>query len=142
MSKSDLKRVHRCIKGKHLQFYSTNDAEIEQKIKEWTLILDTLTFPWGVNSIKRKTANNGLPQNIHFKRTRKKLADGSYSYYDKIVLIIDRKSLGVYKTFSRRYGTTHTIEEAIDDVIERATTWWNRSEFASTTRKISVSIVE
>ncbi|MEZ8733699.1 hypothetical protein [Vibrio sp. 10N.239.312.D08] len=137
---SSLKRVHRCIEGKKHQYYCRDEADVELLKLELAHRVDSMTFPWCINTIKHKSVKNNLPPSIHFKSTRKKLSDGSYSIYDKVILIIDRKSLGVYKTFSRRYGSTHTLEEAVDDVINRARAWWfNESGVCDRGRNISVS---
>ncbi|USD59024.1 hypothetical protein J4N45_10830 [Vibrio sp. SCSIO 43140] len=139
---SKLVRVHRCIKGVPEQYYSRDKDEIDRLKKELSMRVSELTFPWGVNTVKRKDADQTLPQTMHIKVVRKTLNDGSVSEYRKVIIIIDRPKLKLYKTFSRRFGTTHTFEQAIEDVIARATAWWNDSEYASSGNAISTYVVK
>lgn len=138
---SKLVRVHRCIDGVKEQYYSSDQAEIERLKQELEKRVRETTFPWGVNSVKRNDADQTLPQTMHIKVARKTLKDGSVSEYRKIIIIIDRPKLKLYKTFSRRFGTTHTFQQAMDDVIVRATKWWYSSEYACNTHAISTTQV-
>ncbi|CAH7398622.1 hypothetical protein VCHA53O466_50117 [Vibrio chagasii] len=141
-NKQPLVRVHRCIDGVDHQYYSSDKSEIDDLKAQLALKVDKMTLPWCINSVKRKDANNqALPPSIHIKKTRKEFPSGTISHYEKVILIIDRKSLGVYKTFSRRFGTTHTFDEAVDDVIRRGVEWWSKFDCSEKNRRISSQVV-
>ncbi len=136
---AELIRVHRCIRGVKHQYYSRDRDEIIELQNKLASEVAKYTFPWAVNTVKRSGSKHDLPKTIHIKTNRKILSDGSVSEYTKVILIIDRQKLNLYKTFSRRFGTTHTFDEAVDDVILRATKWWYSSSYASSTHEISTS---
>ncbi|MEZ8292235.1 hypothetical protein AB6D11_00115 [Vibrio splendidus] len=137
--KVNTQRIHRSIDGVKYQFYSSDEVKIAEIKKKLALMVDELTFPWAHNTVKRRDCKTGLPPTIFFKTDKKVRANGEIVYRDKVILIINRKSLDLYKTFSRTYGTTHTISEAINDVVKRATTWWENSEYSVKERKIAAS---